>query len=222
MLTLATAVAGIWAPPMRVASPLTPSPLGAPSKASVSREDGRRALTDRARDVEGCLLRHQRRKRVAVCLAGQKISHGTRVPVDATLLASVLQELRLDDCEPLMRVLPEDLVTGASGPRSANGAEKNLREFVCNVRDKAATNPLLGQLAHGLASTSSSEEGAAGLPARIDDAEMYELVHYCLLLDAVTRALAADPALAELVYERLKHTVLGARRQGVRALHGGV
>jgi hypothetical protein len=71
---------------------------------------------------------------------------------------------------------------------------------VRSISNVAATNPLLCQLAHKLSTSSDELEP-------VKDVEMYELAHYILLLDAVTRALAADAELAAAVYARLREAV---------------
>ena len=91
-------------------------------------------------------------------------------------------ELCLDDFEPLAAALPAGLASA--------GEVVDLRNFVRQVSEVAVTNPLLCRFARRLSSS------ATPLHEPIDDAEMYHLAHYCLLLDAATQALATDPARA--------------------------
>lgn len=168
------------------------------SGAAVSPQDGKRAIVGIAREVESCLLRHDRRTRLRALrdTVGQ-------VPADAAVLGSLLEELGLDECEPLLAALPAGLVGAEPRPASlpsvgAGHGVHDLRAFVREVGMHAADNPLLCQLAFQL----STE------PAQpITDEEVVELVHYCLLLDAVTRVLAASPTLTALVYARLRETI---------------
>jgi hypothetical protein len=120
---------------------------------------------------------------------------------DPSILNSILAELRLDDFEPLLCALPRGLVDGATGPGGPGSARPNLLGFVREVSELAAANPLLYDL--GLRLSTGTQARAEG----VADGEVYELVHYCFLLDAVTRTLAADPELAALVYSRLHETV---------------
>ena len=117
---------------------------------------------------------------------------------DGELLFSLLGELRLDSHEPLLRELPS--VAPGTTPCPADvGAAVDLRAFVGAVGASAAANPLLCILAERLSSSA--------VPSELDDESAYQLVHHCLLLDLVTRALAADPELAAAVYARARGTV---------------
>jgi len=116
---------------------------------------------------------------------------------DRATLAALLAETSLDTCEPLVRALPHRLFHGASGASSA--APESLSEFVDEIAELAARNPLLCKLARRLGVEHLRLEGL--------DAEIYRLVHYCLLLHLVTGAVTEDPALAEQVYCHMRHAV---------------
>ena len=155
-------------------------------------QQGERAVASLAREVEACLLRHDRRVRPRELRATDG-----HVTVDTAVLAGLLRELRLDDFQPLLEALPSGLVAHASGPGSST---HDLRAFVREVSTHAIANPLLCRLAYELSNAPEPLDPVA-------DAEMFELVHYCLLLDVVTRVLANDPELAARVYARLVATV---------------
>ncbi len=138
-------------------------------------------------------MRHARRQHVTTT------SPRRAVPADPGLLSSVLSELDLDTCEPLLSALPTGLVSSSGGARQSVDAA-DLRSFVRRISSIASSNPLLCQLAYKLSTSADELEP-------VKDVDMYELAHYCLLLDAVTQALAADAELAAIVYARLRQVV---------------
>jgi hypothetical protein len=154
--------------------------------------EGNRALQGLTRSVEGSLLRHARRQRM-------RAASRHAVPADPNVMKSLLSELDLDTYEPLLSALPPSMVS-AIGRAAQSEDAPDLRVFVRSISNVAATNPLLCQLAHKLSTSSDELEP-------VKDVEMYELAHYILLLDAVTRALAADAELAAAVYARLREAV---------------
>lgn len=199
------AALGISAPLPRFGVGASPKP--STTSPAISRAEGERSLLGLSREVEGCLLRHQRRQ-LRGAQGSSVLAASATIPVNATVVASVLDDMGLANFPPLLSALPAGLVPGASGP-SAASADSDLRQFVYTVREQASVNPLLCELAYALASNGGSSSGAQserGLPP-VDDRTMYELVHYTLLLDRVTRALAEDPELAALVYAKLHDTV---------------
>lgn len=149
---------------------------------ALSETIARGGLDTLTRQVEGSLLRHDRILR----RQHRPSDHALQVPVDATILSSILEEIALHDFEPLLHALPQN--------------HPDLRCFVRRISSMAATNPLLCEFADGLRSSASPIEP-------VEDEELYRLMHYCLLLDAVTRAIASDPKLAALVYARLREVV---------------
>ena len=174
-----------------------------PKLAQMPAGGGDRALSTFSREVEGSLLRYERSQRRGM----QLLSPPGTVPVNPTVATSILSEMGLADFEPLLQKLPAGLVAGAAGPAEAT----DLRNFVRTVRGQASSNPLLCELAHALTTADADAEGRAGGRAHslppIDDRTMYELVHYTLLLDRLTRALATEPSLAADVYAQLRETV---------------
>ena len=194
--------------------------------AAISHADSSSALHRLGRHVEARLLWHDRRMRCHSAGArrggggGGASSGGSRgsgggggsalaVPVDTALVASFLTELQLDDVRPLLDVLPCDVVAGASGPArgppredgaATASAPLDLRDFVREIRGHASDNALLRQLASRLADSPLLLEP-------VSDEDVHALVHYTLMLDQVTRALARDPELAAQVYARLRLAV---------------
>ena len=163
------------------------------------------------RTVEASILRHDRKLRLIQPRAASAAS--SVVPLNTSVVSSVLAELGLDDYVPLLTALPPGLVrsgssggsgsgecVGSSGGGSMCDDAADLRSFVRRVSRIAANNPLLTQLAHRLSTEEAHLEP-------VEDEEMYELAHYVVLLDGVTTALASDPELAARVYARLRETV---------------
>mmetsp|Transcript_18915 Transcript_18915/g.31675 ORF Transcript_18915/g.31675 Transcript_18915/m.31675 type:complete len:478 (+) Transcript_18915:32-1465(+) len=125
------------------------------------------------------------------CVYTRICEHDHSRLANSALLTSLLQELGLHTCAPLLATLPRGFVDGASGVESAS---RDLRRFLVAVGRPVAANPLL---------VAFIEQHAALL--HVSGAEAHRLLHYCLLMHLVTQALAEDPALAAAVF--------GAQRQ---------
>ena len=113
---------------------------------------------------------------------------------DRALLTSFLTDMGLNTFRPLLEALPHGFVDGSSGRVDAS---RDLRRFLIQVARPVAANAHLVQV---LETARDATFGAS-------DEEVHRLVHYSLLLHLITRALAADPALAAETYARQKRAV---------------
>ena len=113
--------------------------------------------------------------------------------VDIELLTGLLADLQLDRCQPLLAALPQGSVHGAAGSPADMPA---MDDFVAEVATLAEANPHVRSMVERLPRIRAE-----------DAAEVHRLVHYCLLLHLLTKALAADAPLAEVVFSELKATL---------------